>query len=706
VGDLFVAAGIMVLGVAPADAATRALVVGVSGYPNLPEAIRLVGPKNDAREMANTLARLGVPSSDITVLADGATNLDAGITNAGPGTKSAILDGLDRLAATSKPGDLVVFYFSGHGSQQPDADGDEQGGADEIFLPYDVGRWSGAGVENALVDDELNERVEAILAKGADFFGVIDACHSATGFRALPGDDVRVRGVEPDELGVPAMSGAAERGLGEGETEPSAAARGRAAFFYAAQEDEEALEKTPAGATDGESYAVFTYQLISRLNQTQGLTYRTLHQAVVADIKRNTLMATQTPELEGNLLDEPVLGLTSAAARRQWPIYAGKLQAGTLQGVSKGALVALYDDPLAADDKALAYGIVDEAGATRSLASPAAPPCADGDCGAVADAAVFKKGRFARLARQGVDLGLVLSEPVRLDPADGHDYAGPIAALKSAVSSQSLSARVSVRSAGYDVAVGLIDGTLAFAPAGGAIDAQGPASSPRLTLPADPLQAQAKVEDAVGKMARATALQRLGGGSNGARALGLEPTIWVSRAKVKPGEGESCSEDDADYEPAVAKSDASVLGDCDILSIDMANKGKKPLDVTVFLIGADFAITPVWPVDGDANRILASESKRAAILQMEPHPESATEERLVFLAVPGVNRSHTAFTDLGQEGLRAVPGDEAPQTSDVRDLLASSLNDMSRSVVDKPVAVDEDMSIDIRSYLVGKETGG
>ena len=46
---------------------------------------------------------------------------------------------------------------------------------------------------------------------------------------------------------------------------------------------------------------------------------------------------------------------------------------------------------------------------------------------------------------------------------------------------------------------------------------------------------------------------------------------------------------------------------------------------------------------------------------MEPNPTAAAEERLVFLAIPGVNRSHTAFTDLEQEGLRAAP-DDAPRS--------------------------------------------
>lgn len=680
--------------------------VGVSGYPKLPERIRLVGPKNDAREIANTLARSGIPAADITVLADGVTGLDAGIANPGVGDKKAILDGLDRLAETSNPGDLVVFYFSGHGSQQPDQDGDEQGGSDEIFLPYDVGSWTGAGVSNAIVDDELNERVERILDKGVDFFGIIDACHSATGFRAIDGDDARVRGVEPSDLDVPATGKPATRAFTVKSESARKPGRGRAAFFYAAQEDEEALEKTPKYAVDGESYAVFTYQLISRMNQTPGLTYRRLHQAVVADIKRNTLMATQTPEIEGDMLDEPALRLEAAKVGRQWSIFNGKLQGGQLAGLSTGSLVALYDDAAAPDDKPVAYGRIESAGATRSLVVPAAAPCSEGG-GACATAAVsdetsFKAARFARLVEPGIDLGLVLSEPLRIDPNDGHDYSAALAALKAAVASGPMAARVSMRASGYDVAVALVDGKLAFSPGGGFVDRNGPGSSPRLTLPPEPDAARIKVEEAIGRMARALALQRLGSASDGARSLGLSTTVLVSKSRARPAPGEACPEDEAGYEPAIPAGDDPAFADCDIVSVDMENGGKKPLDVTVLLIGADFSITPVWPVDGNSNRILAKERKTADILQMEPNPAAAAEERLVFLAVPGVNRSHTAFTDLAQDGLRAVPGEDAPEVAAVRDYVSAGLNDPSATSIARPPRVDEDMSIDIRPFFVAK----
>lgn len=699
-----ISAAALALGCGLAHAGTRALVVGVSGYPNLPAEIRLVGPKNDAREVANTLVRLGVPASGVTVLADGVQNLAQGVSNPGPGTRQAVLDALDRLAETSAAGDTVVFYFSGHGSQQPDLNGDEEGGDDEVFLPYDVGKWEAGGIENALVDDELNVRVQRILDKGADFFGIIDACHSATGFRDVAGDDARVRGVDPSILGVPQDKAGGERTLFPERKAPPRG-KGRAAFFYAAQETEEALEKSPPNATDGESYGVFTYTMLSRLNATPDITYRTLHQAVVADIKRNTLMTTQTPDMEGDLLDQPVLGLSRAETLRQWPFFNGTLQAGQLAGVENGAILALYDDPTA--DKALAYGVVDDAGASKSVVSQVAWPCgeplaADGTCPMALDVAAYKKGRFARVVEPGVDLSLTLSEPVRIDPADGRDYAAPLAALKAAVASPDLSKRTSLSPAGYDVAVALVDGKLAFSATGGQVDAAGPGSSPRLTLPDDPKAAASTVESAIRRIARALALQRLGGGE-AVTALGLQSEVMVARARDSAIKGETCSGDRADYEAPVDAGAAPQLAGCDIISVTMRNKGRKPADVTVLLVAQDFSVTALWPAPDTVNRIHPGEEKTAEIAQMEPRPATASEERLVFVAVPGLGKAHTTFDNLEQEGLRAVPGEDvAPEVQAARDLLSTGLNDMNKRAVARPVRIEEEMSIEVRPFTALK----
>jgi len=692
---------------AAAEAKTRALVVGVSGYPNLAQKLRLTGPKNDSREVANTLARLGVPTADIRVLADGVENLAEGITLEGPGTKAAILGALDELAKTSQPGDLVVFYFSGHGTQQPDLDGDEQSGADEVFLPYDVGKWGADGIENALVDDEFNVRIRAILDKGADFFGIIDACHSATGFRAFPDGESVARQVDPAELGVPAFVApeAGARALVTETAEARPANRGRAAFFYAAQEIEVALERTPKGGDADEFFGVFTYNLLRRLNETPNLTYRTLHQAVVDDIKRGNLMSSQTPELEGELLDEPVLRLTNAAPRRQWRIFSGKLQAGGLDGIDNGSIIGLYEDAATPDDKPVAHAVVDNAGATKSTVTQIAYPCAktaaDGSCADTLDVDAFKKGRFARVVEPGLDFSITLSEPVRLDPNDGEDYTAAIAALKAAVGSQDLSSRVSLKAAGYDIAVGLVDGKLAFAPGGGMVDRNGPGSSPRLTLPDNPAAAEATVASAVQRIARVLALQRLSGPDAG-KSLGFSTRLMVARARPSAVSGDQCSSAPEDYEAAVDAGDDPSFGDCDIVSVAMKNGGRKPIDVTALLIGRDFSITPVWPVEGAANRIHMAETATADILQMEADPATASEERLIFLAVPGVSKSHTVFDNLEAEGLRASLSDEPAEITSVRDLLATGLTEMMRSATTQPARIDEEMSVDIKPFLVGE----
>lgn len=672
-----------------AVAKTRALVIGVSGYPALAETLHLNGPRNDARALANALVSFGVPAADVTVLADGVERLADGVAPPALPTKRAILDALDHLAATSEAGDLVVFYFSGHGTQQPDSDGDELGGQDAVFLPYDAGRWAGGGVENGIVDDELRQKVEAILDTGADFFGIIDACHSAAGFRALADDDVRVRQVPPDLLGIPERAAADSEGARA--FSPGLAAprpgRGRAAYFYAAQETEVALERKPRGVEGAEVQGVFTFNLLRRLNQNPNISYRTLHQAVVSDIKRSTLMATQTPELEGELLDEPVLRLGDVPPMRQWQLRSGRLQAGQLNGLSAGALLSLHEDALAGE--AIGHAVVSTAGAAESEIAPA-----DGT-----EAATLRKARFARLVEPGVDLAIALSRPVRVDPQDGHDYAAALAAFDAATASPQLGPRVSVRDSGYDIAVALVDGTLAFATAGGLVDQGGPGSSPRVTLPPGGGGAAAgAVAAAIDRVARATALHRLADAA--AMDGGAAPTadLMIARPLDRFSPGAACPEPfGAAYGESRHSSETPVLDQCDLISLRVTNSGVKPLDVTVLLIGADFSITPVWPDAGVANRVHASETRTLPLLRMEIDPDNRGprgEERLVVIAVPGAGRSHTTFDNFTQEGVRAVDDDADETQLQARTLIAASLNGADRSVT----RLAEDISIGILPF--------
>ncbi|TAG18764.1 MAG: caspase family protein, partial [Rhodobacterales bacterium] len=186
----------------PVPAEVRAVLVGVSDYLVLDADLK--GPANDVRLMAETLALRGVAPAAMTVLTTDPSDLPEGVSVAPP-LREGILAAMEAVAATSSPGDTVVFYFSGHGAQAPDMSGDEGGGYDEILLPADAAGWKGAigAVENAILDDELQLWAQGMLSRGVQVVGLIYACHSATGFRAVGGAGV-ARVVDDGALGIPA----------------------------------------------------------------------------------------------------------------------------------------------------------------------------------------------------------------------------------------------------------------------------------------------------------------------------------------------------------------------------------------------------------------------------------------------------------------------------------------------------------------------
>ena len=47
---------------------------------------------------------------------------------------------MKELVARIGQDDIVVFHYSGHGSQMTDLEGDEPDGLDETIVPYDSGR--------------------------------------------------------------------------------------------------------------------------------------------------------------------------------------------------------------------------------------------------------------------------------------------------------------------------------------------------------------------------------------------------------------------------------------------------------------------------------------------------------------------------------------------------------------------------------------
>jgi hypothetical protein len=90
----------------------------------------------------------------------------------GEATRDKILSSLYRAADNTVADDIFVFYYSGHGGQQPDIDGDELDGKDETLVAYD----------REVIDDKINFAL-AKFKPGVRVVMISDSCNSGTNYR-------------------------------------------------------------------------------------------------------------------------------------------------------------------------------------------------------------------------------------------------------------------------------------------------------------------------------------------------------------------------------------------------------------------------------------------------------------------------------------------------------------------------------------------
>ncbi len=158
-----------------AGAEDRALLIGVGDYQVTGK--DLPGIEEDLSAMEEVCRLLGFVR--IMRLKDSAATCDA-VKQA---MSSFLVDGVG-------PKDRVLFYFSGHGSQIADRNGDEEDGKDEVLLPCDVSPHD-ATLSKVLIDDDFGKMLAAIPA--GMVLVMIDSCHSGTatkGFRGVTWQEV------------------------------------------------------------------------------------------------------------------------------------------------------------------------------------------------------------------------------------------------------------------------------------------------------------------------------------------------------------------------------------------------------------------------------------------------------------------------------------------------------------------------------------
>src|SRR5262245_37429253 len=167
------------------------LLVGIDDYPSpVPP---LHGCVNDVRAMQQWLEyRIG-PHGNLAIelLTDAAA------------TRAAIIQAFRAHLGQAQAGDSALFYYSGHGSQEPSPPeyrDQEPDGLDETLVAYDSrqpGGWD-------IADKELAVLIAEVASRGAHVAVVLDSCHSGTATR-LAGDLV-ARRTANDSRARPASS--------------------------------------------------------------------------------------------------------------------------------------------------------------------------------------------------------------------------------------------------------------------------------------------------------------------------------------------------------------------------------------------------------------------------------------------------------------------------------------------------------------------
>lgn len=166
----------------------KALLIGINDYPD--PAQRLEGCINDVFTMSSVLQDCGVPPEAIRTCLNGRA------------TTEGILSRMKWLLDDPKPGDELVFYYSGHGARIPEYGNDyEPDHFTESLVPWDFD-WS---PERAISDDQIFN-LYSQLPYDCRLLMIFDCCHSGGihrdgGMRPrglTPPDDIRHRELKWD----------------------------------------------------------------------------------------------------------------------------------------------------------------------------------------------------------------------------------------------------------------------------------------------------------------------------------------------------------------------------------------------------------------------------------------------------------------------------------------------------------------------------
>lgn len=279
------------------------LFVGIDRYVGVDPGAKfeLKGPVNDVALVKAALRARGLASpepsppapaggcADVTP-ATSITLLD------GCATRQRIIDAWKALIVGSRPGDTLLFYYSGHGSHSARGLVDEGGQAVSTLVPTDARGPSGQGDLSGL---QIRRLLDAATLRGRNVVTIFDSCESGTatrqaggGAREIPPPLSGAAAPDPDLSDLPPVPA-----VPEGYRAHMASARrgevARESFWRGEGADARLILSPAVGADDGAWHGDFTMALVAAMRTHEAATFYDL--AAAADLWLRARWAEASP---------------------------------------------------------------------------------------------------------------------------------------------------------------------------------------------------------------------------------------------------------------------------------------------------------------------------------------------------------------------------------------------------------------------------
>ncbi|MCU1350534.1 MAG: peptidase caspase catalytic subunit p20 [Acidobacteria bacterium] len=306
----------------------RAVLIGINDYTasSLPAPATAPPPDRDWEDLQGAVTDAGI-LRDLLISGYGFDPANIVTLTDQQATRAAILDALERnLVESSKNGDVVFFYYSGHGSQVENSCSDEPDHMDESIVPADS-RHGAADIR----DKELRRIFNDILNQGTRLTVVFDSCHSGSGARGFDAG-LRPRSVRPDLRDV------------ADDSDPGPRPENRGALIVAAAQDFDLAYETrePSGNVHGAFSWAFEKALRDSVPGEPAIdTFLRAQARLRLDMPAQEPMIAGTSEARLT----PFLGASGERPRRKTPIAVERvnpdgtyvLQGGWVNGINIGS---------------------------------------------------------------------------------------------------------------------------------------------------------------------------------------------------------------------------------------------------------------------------------------------------------------------------------------------------------------------------------